>query len=87
MSNPLQDTVIYINTEIQKLCDNGHLSEKLRKNILYGINNSKLGSFRLLAKLHKPTFSWRPIVNCKEHPNSKICFVIDYILKQIVMKT
>ena len=30
LSNPLQDTVIYINTEIQKLCDNGHLSEKLR---------------------------------------------------------
>ena len=87
LSNPLQDTVIYINTEIQKLCNNGHLSEKLRKIILYDINNSILGSFRLLAKLHKPTFSWRPIVNCKEHPNSKICFVIDYILKQIVMKT
>ena len=54
---------------------------------MYDINNSKLGSFRLLAKLHKPTFSWRPIVNCKDHPNSRICFVIDYILKQIVRKT
>jgi hypothetical protein len=66
MINPLQDTVNNINIEIQKLCVNGHISEKLRKNLLYDINNSKLGSFRLLAKLHKPTFSWRPIVNCKD---------------------
>jgi len=87
LRNPLQDTISFINTEIQSLCDNGHISEKLRKNLLYDINNSKLGSFRLLAKLHKPTFSWRPIVNCKDHPNSRICFVIDYILKQIVRKT
>ncbi len=77
----------FINIKTQNLCNNGHITDKLSKHLLYNINNSKLGSFRLLAKLHKPIFSWRPIVNCKDHPNSRICFVIDYILKLIVIKT
>ena len=80
-------SLIKINTEILSLCNNGHISEKLKKILLNNINNSKLGSFRRLAKLHKPNFSWRPIVNCKDHPNSKICFLIDSIFKIMVMKT
>jgi hypothetical protein len=51
------------------------------------IDDSKLGSFRLLAKLHKPKFSWRPIINCKNHPNSKICNLLDQLLRPIVTKT
>jgi len=64
-----------------------HISEKLKKCLLSNISESKLGSFRLLAKLHKPKFSWRPIVNCKNHPNSKICLILSLLLKPIVMKT
>ena len=47
----------------------------------------KLGSFRLLAKLHKPSFSWRAIINCKNHPTSKISMVFDFLIKPIIIKT
>jgi hypothetical protein len=49
--------------------------------------NSKLGSFRLLPKLHKEKFSCRPIVNCKNHPTERICQVIDLILQPLVKST
>ena len=53
LSNPLEDTVNYINTEIQNLCDHGHLSEKLRKNILYDINTcAKWSSEKNLNNVH-----------------------------------
>jgi hypothetical protein len=86
-NDPLEETINLIRNEINYLCSNNHISEKLKKSLLNNLNDSKLGSFRLLAKLHKPKFSWRPIVNCKSHPNSKICHIIDLILKPIVMKT
>ena len=85
--NPLYTTVNFIREEINNLCLNGHISEKLGKYLTSNITESKLGSFRLLAKLHKPKFSWRPIVNCKNHPNSKICLILDLLLKPIIMKT
>ena len=85
--NPLYETVNSIETEINNLCNNGHISNRLKRCILSNISESKLGSFRLLAKLHKPKFSWRPIVNCKNHPNSKICLILDLLLKPIVLKT
>ena len=66
---------------------NGHISDRLKGCLLSNISESKLGSFRLLAKLHKPKFSWRPIVNCKNHPNSKLCLILDLLFKPIVSKT
>ncbi len=50
-------------------------------------DNYKLGSFRLLAKLHKPSFSWRPIVNCRNHPTSKISNLMENLLKPLVQLT
>ena len=85
--NPLYTTVNFIREEINNLCLNGHISEKLGKYLTSNITESKLGSFRLLAKFHKPKFSWRPIVNCKNHSNSKICLILDLLLKPIIMKT
>ncbi len=72
--DPLEDTVNHIKVQINNLYNNGHISEKILKWILQEIDLSKLGSFRLLAKLHKPKFSWRPIINCKNHPNKNIQF-------------
>ena len=85
LEDPLYETKNFIKDEILKSSDD--ISEKFRKCLLKNIENSKLGSFRLLAKLHKPIFSWRPIVNCRDHPNSNICKAIDLILKPIVIKT
>jgi len=85
--NPLYKTVNLIQTEINSLWENGHISTKLKRCLLSNILESRLGSFRLLAKLHKPKFSWRPIVNCKNHPNSKICLILDLLFKPIMMKT
>ena len=85
--DPLYTTVNSIKNDINNLFNNGHVSTNLHKNILKNIDESKLGSFRLLAKLHKPKFSWRPIINCKNHPNSNICNLIDQLLRPIVTKT
>ena len=85
--DPLNATINSIIIDITNLRDNGHISDKLKRCLLSNISDSKLGSFRLLAKLHKPKFSWRPIVNCKNHPNSKLCLILDLLLKPIVMKT
>ncbi len=84
LEDPLYDTKNYIKDEI---INSSNISNKLGKCLLKNIENTKLGSFRLLAKLHKPKFSWRPVINCKDHPNSKICNIIDLILKPIVIKT
>jgi hypothetical protein len=85
--DPLYITVNSIKNDITDLFNNGHVSTKLHKIILKNIDDSKLGSFRLLAKLHKPKFSLRPIINCKNHPNSKICNLLDQLLRPIVTKT
>jgi hypothetical protein len=85
--NPLYITMNLIKNEITNLVNNGHISSKLYKYLLKNIEESKLGSFRLLAKLHKPIFSWRQIIDCKNHPNSKICNLLDQLLRPIVIKT
>ena len=40
----------------------------------------------MLPKLHKEKFSCRPIINCINHPTSKVCSFIDLFLKPIVSK-
>jgi hypothetical protein len=49
--------------------------------------NCKAGKFRALAKLHKSKFGIRPIVNCRDHPTSKISQFIDLILQPIIKTT
>jgi hypothetical protein len=85
--NPLCTTVNFIQTKVNDLYNNGHISKQLKGYLLSNLGESKLGSFRLLAKLHKTKFSWRPIVNCRNHPNSKISLILDLLLKPIVMRT
>ena len=77
----------FIQTKVNDLYNNGHISKQLKGYLLSNLGESKLGSFRLLAKLHKTKFSWRPIVNCRNHPNSKISLILDLLLKPIVMRT
>lgn len=86
-SNPLENTISRINNQIKYLLNNGHLSKKLGDSLILNINYCKLGTFRLLAKLHKSKFSWKPIVNCKNHPTSKISKLLDFLLKPLVQKS
>ena len=85
--NPLEETVNTINIEIGELFINNHISKELSKKLEIKITECKLGSFRLLAKLHKEKFNWRPIINCKNHPNSKISKFLDSLFKPIIVKT
>ena len=48
---------------------------------------SKLGSFRILPKLHKNKFGCRPIVNCRDHPTESLSKLIDLILQPFVKQT
>ena len=81
-----QDPLNFINLEIKKLLDDllisKNISKKLHAKVF--IEEPKLGSFRILAKLHKEKFGLRPIINCKSHPTSAISLLIDLILQPFV---
>jgi hypothetical protein len=62
-----------------------HISKKL-KNFLY-ITDCKLGTFRVLPKLHKTKFSLRPIISYKKHITRLICGLIDLIIRPYVTES
>ena len=80
--DPLMDTVDRIKVNLNDLVKTNSLSKTLF-NLLIPLN-SKLGSLRLLPKLHKNKFSCRPIINSINHPTSKLCMLVDLILKPII---
>ena len=84
-SNPLDETNKIIYKTLESLKKNKHLSKSFCSK-LYN-KNSKLGCIRLLAKLHKTTLSFRPIIKCLSHPLIFICLLIDLILQPFVKKT
>jgi len=44
--------VNFIQTKVNDLYNNGHISKQLKGYLLSNLGESKLGSFRLLAKLN-----------------------------------
>jgi len=85
--NPLTETIKTIDTIIYNLWNNGHISKKFKNLLKINIKSTKLGSFRLLAKLHKEKFDWRAIINCTDHPTSKIAMFFDFLIKPIIITT
>lgn len=83
--DPLDNTISTIDNILNALENSGDISKCIAKKLV--VNKPKLGSFRLLPKLHKTKFSSRPIINCISHPTSNICLLIDLILKPFVMET
>lgn len=83
--NPLNSTQLIIKNELNYLFSNKHISKNLYKRLI--LNECKLGKFRILPKLHKDKFGFRPIINCKNHPTSNICILIDFILQPFVRKS
>ena len=80
--NTLDQIIIDINETLTCLLDNNYISKRLFNNL--HLKNCKVGSFRILAKLHKNIFDSRPIINCISHPTSGISIVVDSLLQPFV---
>ena len=63
---------------LDNLLINKSISKKIYDKLF--VKENKLGSFRILAKVHKEKFGVRPIINCLKHPTSNISLLIDLIL-------
>jgi hypothetical protein len=83
--DPLKDITELIEVKLKHLFLNKHISNKIYSKL--NNKNGKLGSFRILAKLHKDSLSFRPIVNCVNHSTVFLCLLIDLILQPFVKKT
>ncbi len=71
--NPLDDLIHRVNDTLKLLYDLGAIkSIKLYRSLL-SPQDAVLGKFRILPKLHKDKFSVRPIINCRNHPTSRLC--------------
>ena len=86
-SNPLTYTVDLINENLLNLFNNGFISNKLKNSLSIKIKYAKLGSIRLMAKVHKANFDWRAIINCQNHPTSKIAIFFDLLIKPIIVSS
>ncbi len=82
--DPLEEMNNNINVIITDLKLNGDVSNNFFDRLF--VKNNRLGSFRILIKLHKEEFGLRPIVNCRNHPTSNISLLIDVILQPFVKK-
>ena len=69
-----------INDSLVKLLE--AISKKLF-NLLY-VRQAKIGSIRILLKLHKNKFSIRPIISYKSNPTSNLCILLDIIIRPFV---
>lgn len=75
-----------INNKLLKLLNNNNISKKLFSKIKIDHSEFKVGSFRILPKIHKEKFSIRPIVNCLNHFTSHLCLLVDVILRPFVVR-
>jgi hypothetical protein len=72
-----------INTALNTLLNGKNISKYLHKKF-YINYNCKLGTFKILPKIHKNKFGTRPIINCIDHPTSRICLFVDLVLQQYI---
>ena len=86
-TNPLSATVNLINEKLLNLFNNGSISNKLKNSLSINLKYAKLGSIRLMAKVHKANFDWRAIINCQNHPTSKIAIFFDLLIKPIIISS
>jgi hypothetical protein len=84
--NPIDSSIIEINNILNQQLRNKNISKKLHSKLRI-ISDLKLGSFRILPKVHKEKFGVRPIINYRNHITSVICCLIDFLLKPFVLKS
>lgn len=85
-NNPLENSISFINDQLFKLKENKMIPKEIYNKLIVD-NSYKLGSFRILLKIHKSKFGLRPIINCKNNITSKLCLLMELILKPIVVNT
>lgn len=74
--DPLQEVMNSISVTLSSLKTEGDISGKLF-NAIKPDTNAKIGTFRILVKLHKKKLGIRQIINCIGHPTEKISLLID----------
>ena len=74
-----------INTKLNELFTNNHISSNTNKTLKVNNLECKTGIFRMMAKVHKQTFGWRPILNCIDHPTSKLSILFESLFKPFVL--
>jgi len=82
-TNPLQETINKIIVSLSNLKDSGHISNRLF-NLICPKVSSKLGKFKILAKLHKTKFGIRPIINSIGHPTEPLSNFLDKFLQPFI---
>ena len=85
--DPLQRTTEKINFILDKFFIDADISIDMRDSLKNKPDEIKTVNFKMLAKLHKKEFGWRPIIDSIGHPTSRICFLIDKIFQPFVIQT
>ena len=83
--DPLECCLLNIKDTLFENFENKNISKKLFNSLINP--NGKLGSFRILPKVHKSKFSCRPIINYKEHITCNLCLFLDCICRPFVKST
>lgn len=73
MFDPLDIITKNINEVLEKLFNEKSISKKLYE--LLFVKNSKIGTIRILPKLHKNKFGIRPIISYKSNPTNNLCIL------------
>jgi hypothetical protein len=84
-NNQLDLIINKINFKLNELFINNHISSNTNKILQLNNVECKTGNFRMMAKVHKPVFGWRPILNCINHPTSKLSILFDNLFKPFVL--
>ena len=82
--DPLEEAINSTIIELNELFLNRKISNRLRKSLKI---NGKLGSFRILPKIHKSSFSTRPIINYKGQFLNDLCYLLDFLIRPYVMNS
>lgn len=83
--DPFLNLIDNLKSELNHLYFNRDISKRLDR-ILFDNNIlHKLGNIRILPKIHKIKFSVRPIINYGNNPISKICALVDFVLRPYVI--
>ena len=85
-NDPFENSCYLINEKLYDLFLCKNLSKKLYDKLKINQLLCKVGSFRILPKIHKDKFSIRPIVNCLNHFTSDLCLLVDLILRPFVIR-
>jgi hypothetical protein len=81
--NPFDEIQEKIKVSLRDLFNRGEISKRLCNNLFEP--NAKLGSFRILPKLHKNKFGSRQLINSIRHMTSRISLFLNFLMMPVVI--